>query len=90
MSEIPAEYLPPREHLPEKIYPLPEVRLPRKLNLTEIARDRNILEGRRPRVAILYRDRKITCLETHRLSGFPYPGDLYGMGLSGRCFPTWP
>lgn len=63
MGEIPAAYLPPKEHLPEKIYPLPEVRFPRKLNLAHLGLDRNILAGRGSRVAILYRDRKITYLE---------------------------
>jgi len=66
MIEIPAEYLPPKEHLPEKIYPLPEVRLPKKLNLAHIALDQNVLEGRGSKVAILYRDRKITYLEMQR------------------------
>lgn len=66
MKEIPAEYLPPKEHLPEKIYPLPEVRLPKKLNLAHIALDQNVIEGRGSDVAILYRDRKITYLEMQR------------------------
>ena len=33
MTSIPDEYLPPKNHLPEKIYPLPEVRLPHEINL---------------------------------------------------------
>lgn len=63
MGEIPAEYLPPKEHLPEKIYPLPELRFPRKMNLAHLGLDRNIIEGRGSNIAILYQDRKITYLE---------------------------
>ena len=66
MGKIPAEYLPPKEHLPEKIYPLPEVRLPQKLNLAHLGLDRNIIEGRGSNIAILYQDRKITYLELQR------------------------
>jgi len=66
MGTIPAEYLPPKEHAPEKIYPLPEVRFPKKLNLADLNLDRNILEGRGSRVAILYKDRKITYLDLQK------------------------
>ncbi len=66
MGKIPAEYLPPKEHLPEKIYPLPEIRFPQKLNLAHLSLDRNILEGRGSKVAILYKDQKITYLELQK------------------------
>ncbi len=66
MSEIPVEYLPPKEHMPEKIYPLPEVRLPQRLNLARLALDRNVEQGRGLKTAILYKDRKITYLELQK------------------------
>jgi len=66
MAQIPADYLPPKEYLPEKIFPLPEVRLPQKLNLAELFLDRHVREGRGSNVAILYEKRKITFLELQR------------------------
>jgi 2-aminobenzoate-CoA ligase len=63
MSQIPKEYLPPEDHLPEKIYPLPEVRLPRRINLGHLFLDRHIEEGRGEAVAIIHDDRKITFSE---------------------------
>jgi len=35
LPKISGEYLPPKDALPEKIYAIPEVRYPRKLNLAE-------------------------------------------------------
>jgi 2-aminobenzoate-CoA ligase len=66
MGTIPTEYLPPREYSPEKIYPLPEVRLPEKINFAQVALDKNVLEGRGSKVAILYKNLKITYLELQR------------------------
>lgn len=66
MGEIPPEYLPPKELWPDKIYALPEVRLPARLNLTEIAVDANVATGRGDAPAILYRDRRITFAELQR------------------------
>ncbi len=60
MSSIPKGYLPPKECLPDKIYPLPEVRLPYRLNPCQLFLDRHIQEGRGERVAIIHRDRRIT------------------------------
>ena len=66
MSIIPPEYLPPREYLPEKIYPLPEVRLPQKLNLGVFFLDRHIENGMGSKVALLYGERKITFAELRK------------------------
>ena len=66
MGTIPTEYLPPREYSPEKIYSLPEVRLPEKINFAQVALDKNVLEGRGSKVAILYKNLKITYLELQR------------------------
>ncbi len=61
MGRIPAEYLPPRDLWPERIYTLPEHRLyPDRLNATEELIDRHVAEGRGDRVAILFEDQKIT------------------------------
>ncbi len=61
MGRIPAEYLPPRELWPERIYTLPEFRgYPDRLNSTEELIDRHVAEGRGDRVAILFEDQQIT------------------------------
>jgi 2-aminobenzoate-CoA ligase len=61
MGTIPAEYLPPRELWPERIYTLPEHRAyPRTLNSTEELVDRHVQAGRGDRVAILFEDQKVT------------------------------
>jgi 2-aminobenzoate-CoA ligase len=61
MGRIPAEYLPPPELLPERIYTLPEHRdYPARLNSTEELLDRHVAEGRGDRVAILFEDQRIT------------------------------
>ncbi len=52
MSIIPEPYLPPKEHLPEKIYPLPEVRLPWELNLTDYCIDRHVRLGKGENILI--------------------------------------
>jgi len=66
VADIPEEYLPPKDHVPDKIYPLPEVRLPHKLNLGYLFLDKHIEEGRGSEVAILYNNRKITFLDFQR------------------------
>jgi len=66
MSVIPQECLPPSEYLPEKIYPLPEVRLPRKINLGKFFLDRHVDNGRGSEVAILYQDQRITFTELQK------------------------
>ncbi len=60
MAEIPQECLPPQEHLPEKIFPLPEVRLPRKINPGVFFLDRHVCNGRGSKTAIFYKDQQIT------------------------------
>ena len=66
MSKIPPDCLPPGDCLPEKIFPLPEVRLPRILNAGRFFLDRHVENGRGSKVAILYRDQKISFLELQR------------------------
>jgi len=66
MSIIPETYLPPEEHLPEKIYPLPEVRLPWKLNLTDYCIDRYVRLGKGENILIYYQDQEITYLEMQK------------------------
>src|SRR3989304_4765843 len=61
MGKIPAEYLPPKELWPQRIYSLPEHKgYPQKLNSTEELVDRHVEAGRGDRVAILFEDQKIT------------------------------
>lgn len=66
MSKIPQECLPPGEYLPEKIFPLPEVRLPQKINLGELFLDRHVDSGKGPNVAIYFQDRRITFSELQK------------------------
>lgn len=63
MTMIPEAYLPSKELLPDKIYPLPEVRLPYKLNLADIFLDRHVADGRGENTAIIHGKRKITFSE---------------------------
>ncbi len=58
MPAIPRSYLPPAQFRPEKIYPLPEVRLPERLNLASLFLDRHIVEGRGGKTAVIYRDKR--------------------------------
>jgi len=61
MGKIPADYLPPKELWPQRIYSLPEHKgYPQKLNSTEELVDRHVEAGRGDRVAILFEDQKIT------------------------------
>jgi 2-aminobenzoate-CoA ligase len=60
---IPEEFLPPKEHLPDKIYALPEVRFSQKINLGYYFLDRHIEEGRGASTAIFFEDREITFRE---------------------------
>lgn len=66
MSEIPVDYLPPKDYLPERIYPLPEVRIPQKINLGYLYLDRHIIEGKAQKIALRYKDQKITFQELQR------------------------
>jgi 2-aminobenzoate-CoA ligase len=61
MGKIPAEYLPPKELWPERIYALPEyTSYLQRLNSTEELVDRHVEAGWGDRVAILFEDQKIT------------------------------
>lgn len=60
MGKIPAEYLPPKELWPSRIYNLPEYQAyPQKFNSTEELLDKQVAAGRGDRAAILFEDKKI-------------------------------
>jgi 2-aminobenzoate-CoA ligase len=59
MGKIPEEFLPPREYLPRKVYLLPELNYPEKLNLAKVLLDENV-EKKGDKVAIYFRDQCIT------------------------------
>ena len=65
MVEIPEEYLPPEEYRPDRIYALPELHYPLKLNLGKILLDDNV-EKRGDKVAIGYEEKKGTYMELQR------------------------
>jgi len=60
MSVIPADYLPPANALPEKIYSLPELQLPSKLDIVDYCIDRHLRAGLGDKVLIYYKDQAIT------------------------------
>lgn len=61
MSSIPAEYLPPKEFQPERIYSLSEFEeYPDPLNSTEELIDKQVAAGRGDHPALLIEDRAIT------------------------------
>lgn len=62
MGEIPVQYFPPKGYYPEKIFALPELRYPKKLNLGALFVDGNV-ERRPNKTAILYKEEKITYKE---------------------------
>jgi 2-aminobenzoate-CoA ligase len=66
MGKIPEACLPPKEYFAEKIFPLPEVRLPQKINLGTFFLDRHVDNGNGSKVAILYQDKKITFSEIQK------------------------
>lgn len=60
MGKIPAEYLPPKELWPSRMYTLPEYQAyPQKFNSTEELLDKQVAAGRGDRAAILFEDKKI-------------------------------
>ncbi len=61
MSTIPADYLPPKEYQPQRIYKLKEfASYPDPLNSTEELLDKQIAAGRGDSPAILFGDKVIT------------------------------
>ena len=66
MSGIPPEYLPPKDFLPDYIYPLPEVRLPSLINACQLLLDSHVDEGRGNKIAIIYKGNKISFLDLQR------------------------
>ncbi len=60
MGKIPAEYLPPSEHRPHRIYTLPEYNnIPQRLNSTEELLDKTVAGGKGDRVALYFEDKRI-------------------------------
>jgi 2-aminobenzoate-CoA ligase len=60
MGKIPAEYLPPRELWPQRIYTLPEFKeIPQRLNSTEELLDKTVAAGKGDRVALCFEDRRM-------------------------------
>jgi 2-aminobenzoate-CoA ligase len=60
MGRIPAEYLPPKELWPTRIYTLPEHQTyPQHLNSTEELLDKQVAAGKGDRIAIYFEDKKI-------------------------------
>jgi len=60
MSTIPKDYLPPVDFLPEKIFTLPELRLPSGANIVDYCIDRHIRAGLGDKVLIHNKDQTIT------------------------------
>ena len=65
MSKIKEEYLPPRDALPEKIYTLPEIRYPNRLNIGRELLDKTA-EKNKDKIAIYYKDDKIKYSELQK------------------------
>lgn len=63
MGEIPKEFLPPEEHLPKKVYNLPWLQYPDKLNIVKSFYE-NIKNW--DKVALYYKDDKITFSELRK------------------------
>ena len=67
MSTIPADYLPPKELQPDRVYTLPEFSTyPDPLNSTEELLDKQVEAGRGDHPAVLFEDRTLTY---HQLLG---------------------
>ncbi len=60
MGRIPADYLPPKELWPERIYKLPEHQTyPQRFNSTEELLDKQVAGGKGDRIAIYFEDKKL-------------------------------
>jgi len=60
MGKIPADYLPPSELRPQRIYTLPEFKdIPQRLNSTEELLDKTVAAGKGDRVALCFDDKRI-------------------------------
>jgi 2-aminobenzoate-CoA ligase len=60
MGSIPADYLPPSELRPQRIYTLPEFKqIPQRLNSTEELLDKIVSGGKGDRVALCFEDKRI-------------------------------
>jgi 2-aminobenzoate-CoA ligase len=60
MGSIPADYLPPSELWPQRIYTLPEFKeIPHRLNSTEELLDKIVAGGKGDRVALYFEDKRI-------------------------------
>ncbi len=60
MGKIPADYLPPRELWPQRVYTLPELKnIPQRFNSTEELLDKTVAAGKGDRVALYFEDKRI-------------------------------
>jgi len=60
MGKIPADYLPPSELRPQRIYTLPEFKdISQRLNSTEELLDKTVVAGKGDRVALYFDDKRI-------------------------------
>jgi len=60
MGKIPADYLPPKELWPRRIYTLPEfAQIPQRFNSTEELLDKTVAAGKGDRVALCFEDKRI-------------------------------
>ncbi len=60
MGKIPAEYLPPSELRPQRIYTLPEFKVvPQRFNSTEELLDKTVAAGKGDRVALYFEDKRV-------------------------------
>lgn len=77
MKLIPREFLPPEEYLPRRIFTIPEFQYPDKLNIVRSFYD-NVKDW--DRIAIYYRDEKVTFLELQKRSN-QLANALKGLGV---------
>src|SRR3989337_1755215 len=60
MGRIPADYLPPKELWPERLYKLPEHQTyPQRFNSTEELLDKPVAAGKGDRIPLYFEDKKI-------------------------------
>jgi len=85
MSVIPEDYLPPFDHLPKKIYRLPELQVPQNINIVDFSIDRHIRAGLGDKVLLYFREQKITYSDMQqRINRFANALKGLGIGRNDR------
>jgi 2-aminobenzoate-CoA ligase len=85
MSVIPEDYLPPFDHLPKKIYRLPELQVPQNINIVDFSIDRHIRAGLGDKVLLYFREQKITYSDMQqRINRFANALKGHGIGTNDR------